>query len=1063
MKGRLNLNKSKKVLSLFTAAALFAGSLGLIPMTGIAAEQPTFMGTSPDNGDGTFRNPMLLTDVADPDCTVGYDENGNKAYYMVSTAMHNAPGAPIMRSYDLINWENAAYVYDVLDYGSDALSLRNTCHAYGKGQWAASIKYHNGFYYVLFSSYTTGKTYIYTTNSIESGRWKKSVIDALYHDPALYIDSDGIMYALYGGSHMRCTRLLTDAEGFVTVDESFSETTVIEHMGRFFSQYNSDYSPEKDAADYFIIEGEGPHVYNVDGKIYIIFISWPKSPVNRRIMVCYQADSLEDGIKSGFTGKIIYNDTVGYAEGEGVAQGGMMNITGGQTTSEGDWKAVIYQDRGPIGRCPFLLNVSWETDENGLKWPMLSTSQTMDKPIKGFPSTSIVVSDDFTNGEKRTVYPAITKESSAVLADAENASIVFNSACDGTTGQAPWYWGVEDGKTGTAVTVEDESNPSNKYMRMTGRGSADSGFFQWCNKSSGNEQNPVTLPQNGAEYNISFRARYSSESANAPESEIFMIKFNDSVLAVGEVKPDEWTTVSGTYTFGENEVGDWNSYRVLTENSTVDFDIDDVSIVPVGGTEPTDPPITEKGTEIINNTGMESVDTASNKPHYWNEYPENSSVSITSDTDAHDGLRSLAVTGRTSPADGIRQYIALTYSFEYTISAWIKSSSADNFKAVLMTNYWKPSTIMEGEVKKGEWTKLTGRFRAPIDWTGGFFNIESTNGNADFLIDDVSIREVPGQVLETPKEGENDYNGSNLNLAWQWNHNPDNTCWSLTDRDGWLRITTGKTVDNIQYARNILTQRSYGPTSAGMIKIDVSEMKNGDFAGLTTMQTRYGNIGIKMLDSRKYFVLQRIKEDAYKGEITKENWLTLEPEEEILGELTGDEAYVRLEYFYGNFDNKKEDGTAYFHYSSDGENWHYAGKLDRLNYDLKQFTGYKFGLFNYASEETGGYVDFDYFTAEDNIWGENGKPDAPAEKKFIVAEPVRDGKNAVIEVINTTDGDRTVNAYATGFDKDGRLTGVSAKSVVSSANSGSQKITLPADEKDKIFIWNENMEPYGEF
>ncbi|MDE7027646.1 MAG: hypothetical protein K2O87_07000, partial [Duncaniella freteri] len=32
------------------------------------------------------------------------------------------------------------------------------------------------------------------------------------------------------------------------------------------------------------------------------------------------------------------------------------------------------------------------------------------------------------------------------------------------------------------------------------------------------------------------------------------------------------------------------------------------------------------------------------------------------------------------------------------------------------------------------------------------------------------------------------YNGSNLKLQWQWNHNPNNNLWSLTDRKGWLRL-----------------------------------------------------------------------------------------------------------------------------------------------------------------------------------------------------------------------------------------------------------------------------------
>lgn len=39
----------------------------------------------------------------------------NNTFYMISTTMHYMPGAEILRSYDLINWEHAAFVYDRLD------------------------------------------------------------------------------------------------------------------------------------------------------------------------------------------------------------------------------------------------------------------------------------------------------------------------------------------------------------------------------------------------------------------------------------------------------------------------------------------------------------------------------------------------------------------------------------------------------------------------------------------------------------------------------------------------------------------------------------------------------------------------------------------------------------------------------------------------------------------------------------------------------------------------------------------------------------------------------------
>ena len=89
---------------------------------------------SSDNGDGTFTNPVLWADVPDPDVIrVGDD------YYMVSTTMHLMPGAPVMHSRDLVNWEIINYLYDKLDDKKSYDMIDGT--VYGRGQWATSLRY----------------------------------------------------------------------------------------------------------------------------------------------------------------------------------------------------------------------------------------------------------------------------------------------------------------------------------------------------------------------------------------------------------------------------------------------------------------------------------------------------------------------------------------------------------------------------------------------------------------------------------------------------------------------------------------------------------------------------------------------------------------------------------------------------------------------------------------------------------------------------------------------------------------------------------------------------------
>ena len=111
-------------------------------------------------------NPIIFADV--PDMSI---VRVGDSYYMSSTTMHMAPGVPVMKSKDLVNWQIVNYAYDVLDT-VDALTLKNGKNAYGKGTWASSIRYHNDTFYVSTFAQTTGKTYVYSTKDIEKGPWK---------------------------------------------------------------------------------------------------------------------------------------------------------------------------------------------------------------------------------------------------------------------------------------------------------------------------------------------------------------------------------------------------------------------------------------------------------------------------------------------------------------------------------------------------------------------------------------------------------------------------------------------------------------------------------------------------------------------------------------------------------------------------------------------------------------------------------------------------------------------------------------------------------------------------
>lgn len=116
-----------------------------------------------------FVNPMMWADVPDPDVIrVGDD------FYLVSTTMHLMPGAPVMHSKDLVNWEIASYVFDKLT-DTPRYDLKEGT-AYGRGQWATSIRYHKGKFYLYFSPNDQPyRGYVYTTTDPKRvGHWLRA-------------------------------------------------------------------------------------------------------------------------------------------------------------------------------------------------------------------------------------------------------------------------------------------------------------------------------------------------------------------------------------------------------------------------------------------------------------------------------------------------------------------------------------------------------------------------------------------------------------------------------------------------------------------------------------------------------------------------------------------------------------------------------------------------------------------------------------------------------------------------------------------------------------------------
>lgn len=186
-----------------------------------------------------------------------------------------------------------------------------------------------------------------------------------------------------------------------------------------------------------------------------------------------------------------------------------------------------------------------------------------------------------------------------------------------------------------------------------------------------------------------------------------------------------------------------------------------------------------------------------------------------------------------------------------------------------------------------------------------------------------------------------------LPLVWQWNHNPDNKLWSVTQRPGFLRLTTGRVDVDFLSARNTLTQRTFGPECSGATAIDLANMRDGDFAGLALLQKNYGLVGVRRDGGADFVVM-----------IVTKSGSPVEVEKILLSQKT-----VHLKAAC-DFEHRAD--TAQFFYSLDGKSWTVIGEPLKMAYTLPHFMGYRFGLFNFATKAPGGFTDFDYFRASEH-------------------------------------------------------------------------------------------------
>ncbi|UKK53196.1 family 43 glycosylhydrolase [Prevotella sp. E2-28] len=285
-----------------------------------------------DNGDGTYTNPVVRADIPDPDVIRVGD-----TYYMVSTTMVHFPGATILKSKDMVNWEYCANPLEKLT-DNDDYNLRNGKSAYAQGMWACSMKYYDGQFYILING-NDSKAWLLSATDPE-GKWTVKRLDRNYYDPGMLFDN-GKVYVACGINHLMMCEL--DAN-FKFVKEQ--KVVIRDDAGL-----------------------EGCHLYKI-GDYYYIYATYGGWPSGQTVFRSTNPFGPYEEYAGGE--KMLVEKWID-GQANTIHQGALIEDVNGK------WWTIMQQDLGALGRFPNLQPVKWVDG-----WPIVGDNgkpyQTYTKP-----------------------------------------------------------------------------------------------------------------------------------------------------------------------------------------------------------------------------------------------------------------------------------------------------------------------------------------------------------------------------------------------------------------------------------------------------------------------------------------------------------------------------------------------------------------------------------------------------------------------------------------------------------------------------------------------------------
>lgn len=225
----------------------------------------------------------------------------------------------------------------------------------------------------------------------------------------------------------------------------------------------------------------------------------------------------------------------------------------------------------------------------------------------------------------------------------------------------------------------------------------------------------------------------------------------------------------------------------------------------------------------------------------------------------------------------------------------------------------------------------------PVQWVDGWpLTGEDYDGNG--IGEPVSrwTKPVAGCNPSKPASSDN-FEAGTLGAQWQFNHNPVDGEWSLAENPGKLSIHALK-ADSFCNARNTMTQKMMGYTGTITVKVETSDLAEGQHSGLAFLGGEEFIIGARKIDG--------------KTEIYRENRIDGEYAEDGTAGYDGECVWLRCEY-------NTADGTGSMSYSSDGKEFTIIGGNVAPAYGY--WKGPRPGIFSYNTKETAGVAVFDDF------------------------------------------------------------------------------------------------------